>query len=373
MIWDSIARAARPVKQDNHWTGRRPWKIGWLQLRRTTNLRVVGTQLYLESNRLPPPADQNSLDRKRGRLLRSLRKAGIRGWPDHMTLFTGHLPPGCRVCHRGSGTCLRITRLCDSNCFFCFNPQSRKDNSTLLGSVPVGAPAQALSLIRRHRLEGIGISGGDPLLVPKRTLLFIRTLRRRLGPGFHMHLYTSGALATEKLLAQLKKAGLNGIRFNLVASGYRLEPVRRALARFSDVTVEIPVLPDGKDRLRKLILELDHMGVPNLNLHELSYLPANCKDFLRRGYCAKPLPVSSRSLKRPVSGSEETALELLLFAKRNARRLSVYYCSRTTHVHVIEPNGRRWRESGRVRARRGASAQVSAGVCSPLSAAPAGS
>ncbi|MCX5795428.1 MAG: radical SAM protein [Elusimicrobia bacterium] len=259
------------------------------------------------------------------------------------TLYTGRPSPGCRNCLRGSSVSLRMTTRCTRECFFCFNPEPRRDGMSL-DALPVRGISEAIRRIRLCGLRGAGISGGDPLLVLELTLRAIRRLRRAFGPGFYLHLYTNGDLATERTLRRLREAGLNGLRFNLEASGYRLDPVRRALELFSDVSVEIPVIPGRLRRLKALVLELDRAGVPNLILHELCYAGVNRARFSARGLRAKPCPAPVYISAKPVAGSEAAALELLRYAAARAKRLSVLLCSWTTQERLINPRGWRWRQ-----------------------------
>ncbi|MDD5628114.1 MAG: radical SAM protein [Elusimicrobia bacterium] len=268
--------------------------------------------------------------------------------PSVRPLRTGQPSPGCRNCLRGSSVSLRLTTRCTRDCFFCFNPEPRRDGLSL-DAMPVRGLSEAIRRMRLCGLRGAGLSGGDPLLVLERTLRAIRRLRRAFGPRFYLHLYTNGDLATEPALRRLRQAGLNGLRFNLAAGGYRLAAVRRALALFQDVSVEIPVIPGDLRRLKALILELDRAGVPNLILHELCYAGVNRPRFAARGLKAKPCPAPVYISAKPVAGSEAAARELLRYAAARARRLSVLYCSWATQERVINPRGWRWRQRALIR------------------------
>ena len=252
--------------------------------------------------------------------------------------------PGCRNCLRGRSVSLRMTTRCTRDCFFCFNPRPRRDQ-WFLEALPIRGLDEAVRRMRLCRLRGVGISGGDPLLVLDRTLRAIRRLRRAFGPDFYVHLYTNGDLASDGVLRRLRLAGLNGIRFNLVANGYRLAPVRRALAHFSDVSVEIPVIPGHEARLEKLIRGMDAVGAPQLILHELCYAAVNRRRFAARGLRAKPCPAPVYISAKPVAGSEELALGLIRYAALWAKRLRIFYCCWSTQEDRINPQGWRWRQA----------------------------
>ncbi|MBI3289129.1 MAG: radical SAM protein, partial [Elusimicrobia bacterium] len=241
-----------------------------------------------------------------------------------MTLYTRRLPPGCRSCLAGRGSNLLVTGLCTRDCFFCFNQKPRVDETVVHG-IPVSDPTEAPAIVARYGLRSVGLSGGEPLLRPERTLALLAALKGLPTPP-RVELYTNGDLATVELLARLRRGGLDSIRFDLAARGYDLAPVRRAMRIFEEVAVEIPVIPEDKTRLETMVLELDALGVPFLNIHELFLCAENRERVLAEGQV--PLKDDSPHLMwRPTAASGLAALELLLFALERARILSVYYCS----------------------------------------------
>lgn len=268
----------------------------------------------------PDPAFEKRL----AALLGGLRAAGIKGDAGTLTLFTKTLPPGCVRCLKGRGTNLYVTGFCTRDCFFCFNHKPRKDELVVHG-IPVDTPAEALEVVERFGLTSVGISGGEPLMFPERVLALIAALRSS-PRDLRVELYTNGDRADERLLRLLRDAGLDALRVNLAARGYDSSPVRAALKWIPEVAVEIPVIPAELQRQKNLVIELDVMGVPFLNLHELFVSPENRERMLREGHA----PVDrgyERLMWQPVAESGVAALELLLFAAEHARNLSVYYCS----------------------------------------------
>lgn len=277
-------------------------------------------------------------------LLGELRAAGVKGDGCSMTLFTRGLPAGCRSCLKGRGTNLYVTGLCTRDCFFCFNHKPRKDEIVVHG-IPVRSAAEAAEVVERFKLHSVGISGGEPLLFPDRVLELLRALRA-LGRPLKIDLYTNGDRATAPLLRKLKAAGLDALRMNLVARDYDLSPVRDALAVFPELAVEIPAVPSQLARQKKLILELDTLGVPYLNLHELFVSPENAARMAAEGYAAAEAG-HRHLIWKPVPESGEAALKLLLFSLRHTRRLSAYYCSCGTQ-ETISRRGLARRESSTV-------------------------
>jgi pyruvate formate-lyase activating enzyme-like uncharacterized protein len=271
-------------------------------------------------------------------LLSRLKAGGIKGSIAERTLYTRGLPPGCRGCLGGKGTNLYVTGHCTRECFFCFNQKPRTDQLVVHG-IPIKEPEEAGEIVRRYKLRSVGISGGEPLLYPERVLRIIKTLRA-LPERIRIDVYSNGDEATGEILASLKKAGLDAIRFNLVARGFELSPVRRALEFFDEVAVEIPVVPDQMRRLKRMVDELDEMGVPFLNLHELFTCRENAAKVSRRGFSANEEEASSLQWK-PVAEGEAAALELLLYALETTNTLSTYYCSCGTQERISRAGLRR--------------------------------
>ena len=268
----------------------------------------------------PSPQREGSLHA----LVEGLRVAGIKGDLESMTLYTRRLPPGCRACVSGKGSNLYVTGLCTRDCFFCFNQKPRRDE-TIVHGLPIDDPSEAPAIIARYGLKSVGLSGGEPLLRPERVLLLLAALKGMPDPP-RVELYTNGDLADESVLRRLHSAGLDAIRFDLAARDYDTEPVRRALRIIKEVAVEIPIVPEHMDRLEKMVLELDALGVPFLNIHELFLCAENSARVVAEGQV--PLERHSRHLLwRPTAASGVAALELLLFALERTRSLSVYYCS----------------------------------------------
>ncbi len=258
-------------------------------------------------------------------LLTLLRAAGVRGDAASMTLFTRGLPPGCRSCLAGRGSNLYVTGLCTRDCFFCFNQKPRKDELVVHG-IPVDDPSRAPEIIERFGLRSVGLSGGEPLLRPERVLAVLKALKAMAHPP-RVDLYTNGDLADENLLRRLKGAGLDAVRFDAAARGYDLAPVRLARRFFDEVAVEIPVIPDDREKLERMITELDALGVPYLNLHELFLCADNSARVLAEGARPKDAAQPAHLTWRPTARSLECALELLLSAAQRCLTLSVYLCS----------------------------------------------
>ena len=127
------------------------------------------------------------------------------------------LSEACKMCADGSKMVILITGLCSTNCYYC--PLSTKK----IGKDRIFANEWELDdendtnkLIKEAILidaKGAGITGGDPLIVWKRTKRYITILKRRFGTDFHIHMYTSG-MRNGKYINEIVSAGLDEIRFH---------------------------------------------------------------------------------------------------------------------------------------------------------------
>jgi pyruvate formate-lyase activating enzyme-like uncharacterized protein len=271
-------------------------------------------------------------------LLDALSRGGMKGSPERRTLYTRRLPPGCRGCLAGKGTNAFVTGLCTRNCFFCFNQKPRTDELVVHG-IRLAEPENAPEILRRYGLRSVGVSGGEPTMRPERLLRLVRALRT-LPFRVRIDLYTNGDLISDRLLVELKNAGLDALRFNLVAREFDTEPLEKALRYFDETAVEVPVIPERLPEMKEMVLRLDALGVPFLNIHELFACRENSTRVVQKGYVSGGETGDALSWE-PVAGADEAALSLLLFALERTTRLSVYYCSCKTQQDISRRGMRR--------------------------------
>ena len=244
-----------------------------------------------------------------------------------------------------------MTLQCNRECFFCFNPKPRTAGMSVHGR-EVGSIKEGVEFLADLGVRSVGISGGEPLLEQRKVLALTCALRRRLGKGLRIDLYTNGDLLSAPLLRRLKTAGVDGLRLNLAANGYDTQPVALARQVFDEVEVEIPAIPEHKDRVEALSVELEELGCRHLILHELFSSAQNVEALARQGRRAKTGPRPAGLTWSPVAGSEEAALEILLKALRRKARISVYYCSTGTQQCIAQRAMRRRPGAGLAAARR---------------------
>jgi len=283
----------------------------------TQNQREFGEQylsLVFPDNLALQVANQKRLD-----YLTELQETAVLGAAG-TKLNMRRLSPGCRICTEGGWSCLFITGKCNCHCFYCPTAQDEVGEATT-NSVEFVHPADYVAYLERLGFNGSSISGGEPLMTPERSIAFIRAIKDRFGPTMHVWLYTNGTLATTDILMELRDAGLDEIRFDIGAIDYNLNPLQRAVGLIPTVTVEIPAIPEEKERMKGMLGELRDAGVQHLNLHQLRLTPFNFDHLQVRNYRY------IHGEKVTVLDSELAALEILLHSIRVGIDLPINYCS----------------------------------------------
>ncbi|MEZ4483312.1 MAG: radical SAM protein [Syntrophotaleaceae bacterium] len=272
-----------------------------------------------EQLRFPAPAEAQRALARRAELLDDLHGRVTVGYGGTKLDCTG-LSPGCRICAEGGWSCLFITGRCNCSCFYCPTAQTENDLPTT-NAVDFRTPADYVGYLERFGFRGASISGGEPLLSPKRSLAYVRAVKKHFGDAMHVWLYTNGTLADGELLRQLADAGLDEIRFDIGATDYRLDKLRLAAGVIPTLTVEIPAIPEDLPRLKGMLGELRDAGVMHLNLHQMRLTPYNFQHLAGRGY------TFLHGEKVTVLESELAALEVLQHSLYNRIGLPVNYCS----------------------------------------------
>lgn len=233
--------------------------------------------------------------------------------------FIGALPQGCRQCIRGEKLVLFVTGICPKKCFYCPLSGNRKDKDvTFANEAPVKTDGDIITEARLCSAKGAGLTGGDPLVRIERTLHYIRLLKSTFGQEFHIHLYTSGELATPEVLSKLKEAGLDEIRYHVHDDPDVILP---ALKTALDAGAEVPAVPGEGEKLKSLVKFLDDAGAKFININELEMSELNAKEMARRGF------ETCGDVCNSVFGSREVAEKALLWARANTRQLSVHFCN----------------------------------------------
>ncbi len=241
------------------------------------------------------------------------------------------LSPACKMCARGSKMVLLITGLCPSNCFYC--PLSKEKLNTdriFADEWELEDEEDTQKILKEGNFidaEGAGITGGDPLIVWRRTKQYIELLKNYYGSKFHIHLYTSGVKNYE-YIDELSSAGLDEIRFhpnpvywNKMEKSNVKKSIKKAMKNSLDVAIEIPVIPNMKNEIIELIKWSEKNSLNWVNLNELEFSETNADALISKNYNVK------NDISSAVKGSEKTAYEILDFFSRKESNIGIHYCS----------------------------------------------
>jgi pyruvate formate-lyase activating enzyme-like uncharacterized protein len=185
--------------------------------------------------------------------------------------------------------------------------------------MPVTDKNDILFEAKAIRSEGAGISGGDPLCQLDRTLEYIQLLKTEFGPDFHTHLYTSQNDISDADLQQLKRAGLDEIRFHPQTDDW--SGIERAIQSGFIVGIEVPALPEEEENLIEVAKRAEEIGVSFLNINELEASETNFDSLVSLGMKLTSMESAS------IEGSASTASGVLEWAVENLQNLSVHLCS----------------------------------------------
>ena len=236
--------------------------------------------------------------------------------------YTHGISPGCVLCGQGKWSCLFINNICNAACFYC--PSGQNDRGLpMTSTVTFEKDLDYVRYVNRFGIEGVGFSGGEPLMTVDRVLDYLRAIGEHACRPIYTWMYTNGILATEDKLKALRDSGLNEIRFDLSADNYNLSGLEKAVGIIPVVTVEIPAVPEDLEITKPLTAVLSSMGVNYLNLHQIRCTQFNRPKLVRRGYTFIHGPGVS------VFETELAALELIRYTLDRDIPLPVNYCSFT--------------------------------------------
>jgi len=203
----------------------------------------------------------------------------------HQAVSTGPLIPGCEICVRKGYMSLQLGFACNAKCPFCFVETHDADTPDEDEKYHRRALLKQFHR-RKHELEGVALTGGEPLLYLPELEACVSQMRAA-KPAMHFWVYTNGILADNEHLRILQELGISEIRFNLAATDYSektLKHLAQAREMFEYVAVEVPSYPKQKDALIRCLGELDRIGMNQLNLQELLVTSANIQRLDGEGY-----------------------------------------------------------------------------------------
>jgi pyruvate formate-lyase activating enzyme-like uncharacterized protein len=269
--------------------------------------------------------------------LKVLRRKGASLRNDSKSVVVNQISPACVACQTGVGSATFFTSLkCNRNCFYCFNP-NQEDYEHYRETISDTVAELNAAKERGQQAKHLALTGGEPLLHKPEAIRFFETAKKNF-PGVYTRLYTSGDFVDSEILATLKEAQLDEIRFSI-----RMQDLERGNNHVFDlikltrefiphVMVEMPVLPDTLDVMKDVLVHLADLGLYSINLLELCFPLHNAEEFNQRGYQVKNNPF--RVLYDywyagglPVARSELACLDLIEFALDNKLKMGVHYCS----------------------------------------------
>lgn len=231
----------------------------------------------------------------------------------------GKLPKGCIQCVRGLKSVFLATGVCSEGCFYCPLSSARKGKAvSYVNDALVREGRDVLLEVLASRSKGVGITGGDPILVVDYVADVIKLLKGCLGQEFHVHLYTTGKHLSENALRKLVDAGLNELRIH-VTGAHSWRALEIALNYSSlDVGIENPAVPDF-ETLKNIVIEGFKLGVDFINLNEMEVSELNYVGMISRGLRVNPDGLT-------VAGSREAALQVLSWVLKEELPVNLHYC-----------------------------------------------
>ncbi len=229
---------------------------------------------------------------------------------------SGKLSKGCELCFEGKKSVLFITGKCPRNCLYCPLSEEKKNNDVIhINELKTREIRRIIFEIKESDSSGVGITGGDPLVVLDRTTKFIKKLKKKFGKGFHVHLYTSLFLVNSRTIKELQKAGLDEFRVHPDLNNKKeWEKIKLLKNKFDEVGIEIPAMPKSEKKIFELI-EFSKDFINFYNLNELEYATLYGDYYNKNGWKVRE--------DYSVKGSEEVAIKVI----KKFPDLRIHYCS----------------------------------------------
>ncbi len=254
------------------------------------------------------------------------------------SISCGWLSKACVECTgiNGSET-FSTTFKCHRNCYFCFNFNLADYDKYVQCGCPWEQELAAAHEATGGKLAVIGLTGGEPLLNLDDSIAFLERAGE-LFPDAHKRMYTSGDLLTSDGAKRLAQAGLDEIRFSIKQddpSQLRetvLDNMKMAADYIKDVVVEMPIVPGTKEVMKDWMRRFAQNGIKGMNLLEFCFPFHSWEEFHKRGFKLKNPPFDEMfdygySGGLAVAGSEELALELMVWALDEGLGFGLHYCS----------------------------------------------
>lgn len=254
------------------------------------------------------------------------------------SISCGWLSKACVECTGVNGSeTFSTTFKCHRNCYFCFNFNLVDYDKYVQCGCPWEQELAAAHEATGGKLAVIGLTGGEPLLNLDDSIAFLKRAGE-LFPNAHKRMYTSGDLLTPDGAKRLAQAGLDEIRFSVKQDDPNqlretvLDNMKMAANYIKDVVVEMPIVPGTKEVMKDWMRRFAQNGIKGMNLLEFCFPFHSWEEFDKRGFTLKNPPFDEMfdygySGGLAVAGSEELALELMVWALDEGLGFGLHYCS----------------------------------------------
>ena len=235
----------------------------------------------------------------------------------HLPMISEVLPAeegeaeGCIQCQQGRKLVLFVTGKCHWGCDYCPLSENRRESPDMFANERrCNTWDEVIEEANAMKATGTGITGGDPMLDPERSVEAVSQLKKAFGPEHHIHLYTSIPFKDE-WVGKLADAGLDELRFHLLDGTTRQyeDVIRSAHKSGINVGIELPCEPDKEASLFSLLDQLAELPIQFINLNELEITTGNQENMDVRGF----------NLSSGLSAAAEGSLELGLRLKEASR------------------------------------------------------
>ena len=283
-------------------------------------------------------AERGSHEERVAQLHAQLKERGAQFRNAGASIRTGWLSKACVECTGMNGSeTFSTTFKCHRDCYFCFNYNLGDYDKYVREGCPWEEELQAAYEASGGKMAVLGLTGGEPLLNLEDSLRFLQRAGE-LFPQAHKRMYTSGDLLTEDGAQRLAQAGLTEMRFSIKQDDPAdrretvLAKMKMATAYIPDVVVEMPIIPGTKDSMKEWMLRFEENGIKGMNLLEFCFPFHSWDEFAKRGFTLKNPPFPEMfdygySGGLAVAGSEELALELMVWALDAGLSFGMHYCS----------------------------------------------
>ncbi|PSN95946.1 hypothetical protein B9Q06_03795 [Candidatus Marsarchaeota G2 archaeon ECH_B_2] len=162
----------------------------------------------------------------------------------NLNVSSGALVDGCTLCLVGRKMTLFITGICPNSCYYCPVSSERMGRDVMFANERrITSVEEAVEEARESGAMGTAVTGGEPLVVVDRVAKYVAGLKRALGDSHHIHLYSGFPSLTRENARKLYEAGLDELRFHIIATDGVENSIRVASEFDWRVGVEIPALP----------------------------------------------------------------------------------------------------------------------------------